>query len=369
MTEKNERYSILAIDDESINFEIISGMLGDSFRLAYCSNGESALDVLKSDHVDLILVDYMMPGMDGLQFLELQKSMERIKLIPTVVITATENENVIRKAFHLGASDYISKPLRKIDLITRVSSAIRLARESESLKRKNSLLEEKQSELLGFCSRLQEVVDDAASDLKDRELEIINRLVTSVEFREAETVSHIKRIAHYSRLMASRIFSGEPERADSLFLAAPMHDIGKIGISDSILRKSDRLTEDEMAIMRMHCRIGYSIMKGSNSSLIQAGAAIALTHHEKYNGKGYPSGLRGEEIPIEGRIVAVADAFDSMTSRKGYREPLAFEEAIKRIGDESGGHFDPGCVEHFLDQIGDVALISDKYGDHGRDFP
>lgn len=363
MADKKETYTILAVDDQPSNLQLIDTIIGREYELIFRKEARSALELLEDEPVDLILLDYMMPEMDGLDFLRVQMAHETYRDIPTIIITAADDEKVLQEAFSLGAFDYIAKPFRKIDLVARINSALQLARERARIKQQNLLLEEQNSELVKHRNHLQELVDDAVIEIKKRELEIINRLITTVEYRDTETANHIKRMAHYSQLIARKIFHHDDERINLVFLAAPMHDIGKIGISDNILMKPGELNEDETDQMMMHSRIGHAIMKGSPSKLIQTGAVIALTHHEKFDGTGYPDRLAGEEIPIEGRIVAVADVFDAMTSNRIYRAALPVEEALAYINEEAGRHFDPRCVEIFMEHLDEVHKIRGEFSE------
>ncbi len=362
MTEKPVKYTILAVDDQPSNLHLIDTIIGSEYELIFRKQAQSALKLLEKENVDLILLDYMMPEMDGLDFLREQMKDEKLRDIPTIFLTAADNEQVLHNAFELGAFDYISKPFRKIDLMARINSALQLSRERNYIKKQNVLLEEQNRELLQHRNHLQELIDEATGEIKKRELEIINRLVTTVEFRDTETANHIKRMAHYSRIIARGLL-GDDERVNLIFLAAPMHDIGKIGISDNILMKPGSLSPDETDQMMMHSRIGYAIMKGSPSQLIQVGAKIALYHHEKYDGTGYPDGVSGENIPLEGRIVSVADVFDAMTSNRIYRKALPVESSLEYIRNESGRHFDPGCVTVFLDSLDEIMAIKNQYGE------
>ncbi len=364
MTDKKEKYTILAVDDQPSNLQLIDTIIGNEFELIFRKEAKSALSLLEQENIDLILLDYMMPEMDGLEFLQEQMNNEKFRDIPTIFLTAADNEQVLHDAFDLGAFDYISKPFRKIDLIARINSALQLSRERSRIKRQNALLEDQNSELLKHKNHLQEMVDEATAEIKKRELELINRLITTVEYRDTETANHIKRMAHYSRIIGRHLFSCDDEITNQIFLAAPMHDIGKIGISDNILMKPGKLTDDETDQMMMHSRIGYAIMKGSPSLLIQMGARIALSHHEKFDGTGYPDGIRGENIPLEARIVAVADVFDAMTSNRIYRRALPVKTALDYIENESGKHFDPQCVKVFLENLEEIYNIKDQYSEY-----
>lgn len=364
MQDTKDTYIILVVDDQPSNLQLIDTIIGREFELIFRKEAKSALELLDSERVDLILLDYMMPEMDGLEFLRIQMKNEILREIPTIIITAADDEKVLQEAFCLGAFDFISKPFRKIDLVARINSALQLARERLRIQQQNILLETQNSELLKHRNHLQELVDDAVVEIKKRELEIINRLITTVEYRDIETANHIKRMAHYSRLIARDFFLENDEKVQLIFLAAPMHDIGKIGISDNILMKPGDLNPDETDQMMMHSRIGHAIMKGSPSKLVQTGAAIALSHHEKFDGTGYPDRLQGDSIPLEGRIVAVADVFDAMTSNRIYRGALSVDESLSYINDQAGFHFDPECVKIFMDHLDDVLDIRKAHGEY-----
>ncbi|MCP4132558.1 MAG: HD domain-containing protein [bacterium] len=240
------------------------------------------------------------------------------------------------------------------------SLALLFENESQRLE-----LKELNDTLTTHRNHLQELVNEATAEIKKREIEIITRLVTAAEFRDPETAFHIIRMSHYSRLIAGSLFSTDPKRVHLIFLAAPMHDIGKVGISDNILLKPGKLTAEEFELMKEHPQIGYEIMKESSSELIQMGAVITLTHHEKYNGKGYPQGLVGEDIPIEGRIVAVADVFDALTSKRVYKEAFPVDKAVRILKEDSGSHFDPRCVDAFLEKLDDALRIKEEYTEDG----
>jgi putative two-component system response regulator len=198
----------------------------------------------------------------------------------------------------------------------------------------------------------------------EREFETINRLVAAIEYRDIETANHIVRMAHYSRLIAGRLFPSDSPMMGLIFLAAPMHDVGKIGISDKILGKPRRLDHSEYEEMKRHTLIGHDILKGSSSPVIRLGAKIALTHHERYDGSGYPRGLEGEEIPIAGRIVAVADSFDALVSHRVYKEAWPIERALEEIKKQSGTYFDPVCVDALFESLDEILKIKDQYRDY-----
>ena len=210
---------------------------------------------------------------------------------------------------------------------------------------------------------LQSLLDGTTAEIKEREFELLNRLISALEYRDIETANHITRMANYSRLIAKHLFPVDSPMASLIFLAAALHDIGKIGISDKILSKPEKLSEKEFHQMKRHTLIGYDILKDSSSDVIQLAAVIALTHHERYDGSGYPRGLQGEEIPIVGRIVAVADYFDALMSKRVYKDAWSIEKVLEALKERSCKIFDPVCLEAFFKSLDEILKIKDKYPD------
>lgn len=336
-------YRIAIIDDSEINLTLFSSLvlkLGDCQTevfhesvagLAWCSENEP----------DLVIVDYMMPKMDGIEWIKRLRAVAGREEVPILMITANDGKGVRYEALQIGATDFLTKPVDRIELSARVRNMLELG------ARRKDLVEQ---------------VRIATAAIHAREQELVFRMSRAAEFRDPETGAHILRMAHYSRLIAAQL--GLPLADQELILkAAPMHDIGKIGIADSILLKPGVLTSDEFEIMKTHARIGFDLLKESESSIFQAAASIALSHHEKYDGSGYPAGLSGEAIPLFGRIVAVADVFDALTSERPYKKAWPVERAKAYLLAGAGGHFDPRCVEVFLQGWGDVQSIYAQFRD------
>mgnify|MGYP003571688554 CR=1 FL=1 len=336
---------ILSIDDNHNNLSIIE-VFAKSLKLEIDSflNPIEALDSLNTTH-DLIIVDYMMPELNGLEFIKQVRKLDSD--IPIIMLTAVGDDMVLQvKALEFGANDFLSKPLNSGSFRARISNMLKL-RQSQLLLKDKALL-------------LQNEVNAATKMLVDREHETLNILGKTAEYKDPETGAHIARVAHYSKTLAC--LSGQSEKfQDTIFHASPFHDIGKIGIPDKILLKPARLDADEFEIMKTHSTIGYTILKNSHSAYLKAGGIIAFNHHEKYDGTGYPSGLKGESIPILGRITAIADVFDALTSQRPYKKAWSFEDACSLLIEEKGKHFDPVLIDLFIDNVDQFKTIYDKF--------
>lgn len=290
----------------------------------------------------------MMPDLDGVELIRRFRATPGCADIPVLMITANDQTAVRHRALEHGANDFLSKPIDKTEFLAR-------ARNMLALRTSQKRLEDR-------ASWLAEEVVKATEEIVQRERETIFRLARVAEFRDPETGAHIQRMAHFSWLIGVRL--GLPmEQLDILLEAAPMHDVGKVGIPDSILLKPGRLDEDEFAIMKQHSTIGHQILSGSDSSLLQMAAEIALSHHEKFDGSGYPAGLAGTSIPLPGRIVAVADVFDALTSTRPYKKAWETERAMAFLEDNRNSHFDPDCVDAFLSRLTEVEEIRRRFQD------
>jgi putative two-component system response regulator len=339
---------ILIVDDNTTNLVLLSA-LTQSVSLSRpitFEHPQQALDWCVSGVPDLVLVDYMMPCIDGHEFIRRFRAMPNKADVPIVMIT-TENQRQVRQtALELGATEFLAKPLDSMEFKIRVRNLLALRQAQNQLKNRNQTLAEE--------------VRQATREIVERERELILRLARAAEYRDPETASHINRMASYSVLIARKM-GCDPEFVELLALAAPMHDIGKLGIPDYILLKPGRLDADEMVIMRRHAEIGELILSGSNSPLIQLAANIAHYHHEQYSGAGYPDGLSGENIPLECRIVAVADVFDALTSNRPYKRAWSVEDARQYILDGRGQHFCPDCCDVFLAAWDEVLEIKSNF--------
>jgi response regulator RpfG family c-di-GMP phosphodiesterase len=290
---------------------------------------------------------FVMPEMDGITFVK--KAREILPDVPVVMITAAkENPSLKLDALSAGATDFLNKPLDLAEFKARVSNLSSLSHSQKLLKNK--------------ALHLEEEVKAATTEIMDREYESLRVIGKAAEFKDTETGNHVKRVAHYSRILAEGMGLSKEEQ-DIIFYAAPLHDIGKIGIEDSVLLKPDRLDATEFARMKLHTSIGATILKGSKSKYLDAGSMVALSHHEKYDGTGYPKGLAGKDIPLYGRIVAVADVFDALLSKRPYKAAWHIDDAVQTILSESGTHFDPEIVDVFSKQLAQIKAISEEFKD------
>ena len=320
---------ILAVDDEATNLQLLRHSLQDEYQLLFAKDGEAALRLARSELPELILLDIMMPNMSGYEVCEQLKSDPQTRHIPVIFLTALSNSQDEQRGFDLGAVDYITKPFHPALVKARVRTHLSLVQADEVLRTR---------------------------------LSIIQSLGKAAEYRDNETGMHVIRISHYSRILARAIGYSETD-AQELFYAAPMHDVGKIGIPDHILLKPGKLDEQEWEVMRQHTSIGAQIIGEHSSSLLQLAAELALCHHEKWDGSGYPNGLKGEEIPMGARIIAVVDVFDALSSERPYKKPWPLEQTLDFIKSNSGSHFQPELVEAFLANIEQILKVQQQFAD------
>lgn len=324
---KKDLQRLLVVDDEPINIEVIAKSLGKKYKIMVANNGQRALDIAKSENPpDLILLDIMMPDMDGYEVCRQLKNDIRTKNIPVIFLTAMNDETNEAKGLGIGAVDYIVKPFSLSITEARIQNHLALKRYQDSL---------------------EELLQESTADLRCAYKDMIDRLGNAAEFRDNETGEHIKRLS-YSCALLSKHMGMNKSKQELIFYASKMHDIGKIGIPDNILLKPARLDEKEWEIMKTHTVIGARILSGSTSELLEVSRLIALTHHEKWDGSGYPRGISGEEIPISGRITAVCDVFDALISARPYKKPWSIEDALAEIERLKGKAFDPELVELFI---------------------
>lgn len=352
---KYSQRHILIVDDSEINialFEALVAKLGAGEAKSFSSASEG-LAWAQTHEPDLIIVDYMMPELDGVQFIERLRATPGKEAVPILMITANDQKQVRYRALNVGASDFLIKPVDRVEFLARCANLLAMS--------------EMRHKLDDRAAWLAEEVRKATAEILERERETVIRLAKAAEYRDPETGAHILRMAHYSRLIAQGLGLSEAEQ-DLLLQAAPLHDIGKVGISDSILLKPGRLSPAEFELMKQHAAYGYEILQDSKSAILQAGASIALGHHEKFDGSGYPAGLAGTAIPIFSRIVAVADVFDALTSARPYKPAWELRDAAAHIQAQSGSHFDPDCVRVFFEHWGAVLDIRARFQDEDTLF-
>jgi putative two-component system response regulator len=341
---------VAIVDDSDINLALLKALvikLGDCEPLLFLESLKGLAWCI--DHrPDLVIVDYMMPELDGLQFIARFRAMPGCEDIPVLMITANDDKDVRYESLQIGATDFLTKPVDRVEFSARVRNMLALG----SSRR----------QLADRAAWLAEEVRKATAAVHSREQELLFRMSRAAEFRDPETGAHIQRMSHYSHLIAARL--GLSAEDQTLILqAAPMHDVGKIGIPDSILLKPAKLTSEEFEVMKGHARLGFELLNGSESIVLQAAASIAIAHHEKYDGSGYPDGVAGDSIPLFGRIVAVADVFDALTSERPYKRAWAFTQATDFLRTGVGTHFDPVCVDAFLSNVDEVLAIQARFQD------
>lgn len=323
----NEKAKILIIDDEPTNLQILNEILKNDYTLYFAKDAKKGWELAETERPNLILLDVMMPETTGYDLCQKLKTNDITKFIPVIFVTALTDVGDEEKGFSLGAVDYITKPVSPSIVKARVKTHLSL-------------------------------VD--GEEVKITRLQIIQRLGMASEYKDNETGMHVIRMSHYSKTLARAIGYSE-EEAEEILNAAPMHDVGKIGIPDSIIQKPGKLTEEEWLIMKRHPEIGAEIIGDHHSSLLRLAKSIALTHHEKFDGSGYPKGLVGENIPLEGRIIAIADVFDALTTVRPYKKAWEVEDALSYLQKEAGTHFDPKLVKEFLNVIPKILEIKAEW--------
>jgi putative two-component system response regulator len=351
-----EKITILAVDDEPFNLDLIEAAFIDYENLTIVNaiDGIEALEALKKQEFDVVLLDISMPRMNGLEVLhEIRKNSE-LEQLPILMVTANAEKE--QEALDAGASDFISKPYDIDILCARTLNYAKMNSYYKQIKNQKAILEEKVKER---TQELQNTLEMA----KQTEYEISIRLGRASEFRDLETGGHIKRMSHYSQLLA-HLYGLDDEKCELILYAAPLHDIGKVGIPDNILLKPGRFTHEEFNVMKMHSQLGAKMLEGADKfPVLKVGHIIALQHHEKWNGTGYPNGLRGEEIDLYARIVAIADVFDALSSKRCYKDAMPFEKVLSIMKQDAGTHFDPELIDIFLTNLDKFLEIKERFSD------
>ncbi|MDO8176812.1 MAG: response regulator [Undibacterium sp.] len=341
---------ILIVDDEPSNLRLLDKLLtGQGYtQLVLVQDPRDVLDRYREVRPDLILLDINMPHLDGYQVMEQLKALGDPLMPPIVILTAQHGNDHMLKALVLGARDFIGKPFNRIELLMRVQNLLDAQLAHRLVHDQKTVLED--------------LVRIRTEELTETRLQVVRHLGRAAEYRDNETGLHIVRMSQVSALLCGSF--GHTENMCELMLhASPMHDIGKIGIRDNILLKPGKLTPQEFEIMKTHTSIGADMLLGDTSELLKLARSIALTHHEKWDGSGYPNGLAGENIPREGRIVAVADVFDALTSSRPYKKAWPVDDATAFIKENAGKHFDPEVVKHFMLRLPEILAISELHAD------
>jgi putative two-component system response regulator len=355
--------SILVVDDEPAVRRVLEKLLtAEGYDVLLAEDGEQALSLLQVQHVDTILLDVMMPGIDGVEVCRKIRATPGLAHVPVVIVTAADDRACRRRAREAGADDFLSKPFDEVELRARIKNSIRVKRYQDGLDHQRRSLMVTVDEHTRDLERATANLERVRRELDAARQETIERLTRAAEFRDDETAAHLQRMSHYCRMLARKKGLDEYQ-AELMRVASPMHDVGKIGIPDSILLKPSKLTPAEFEIMKKHAEIGYRILYGSDSELLNLAGNIARSHHEKWDGSGYPYGLRGSAIPLEGRIAAVADVFDALTSKRPYKPAWTMDEATAYLASGRARHFDPELVDLFLGSMDEVLDIRQQFQD------
>ncbi len=329
---EDRRPKLLVVDDEPANLQVLRHILQAQYRLAFARDGEKALELVARELPDLILLDVMMPGLTGLDVCRRLKAPDAapaLRRIPVIFITALADPEHEAQGFAAGAVDYLTKPVSAPIVHARVRNHLSLV---------------------------------AADELRASRLAIVQALGRAGEYRDNETGRHVLRMSHFAAVIGRKLGMGDHE-IDDLLNAAAMHDVGKIGIPDAVLLKPGKLNDEEWAHMRRHPQMGADIIGTHEAQVLQMARRVALYHHEKWDGSGYPEGLAGEAIPLEARIVALCDVFDALTSERPYKKAWTVEAALDLLRDEAGRHFDPVLVEHFIAELPQMLAIRERWAD------
>lgn len=354
---------ILIVDDEvQIRRAIRKLLAAEGYDVLEANGGTEALDTLAHTDVDTVLLDLRMPGMTGLEVCKRIRATDRHAHTPVVFLSGAAERAERRQAREAGADDFLAKPFDEAELKARIRSSVMHNRHSHVMAQESARLRIEVDDQTRALHDARMALDRARGELEAAQFETIERLTKAAEFRDDETAAHLQRMSHYSRLLG-RKYGLDDYTSELLRTASPMHDVGKIGIPDSILLKPGKLTREEYDVMKQHTEIGYRILSGSDSELLKLAATIARTHHEKFDGSGYPRGLSATDIPIEGRIVAVTDVFDALTSKRPYKPAWPLEDATALLLEGRGKHFDGDLVDLFLASMDEILEIKGRFND------
>lgn len=338
---------ILIVDDSAINRSLLFSILKiEGYEIFQAVNGADGLEKTREKSPDVILLDIMMPIMDGIETLNHLKDNDTTRFIPVVMVTALNEVKYRVKAIELGADDFVSKPVERHELTARVRSLLKVKAYNDHV--------------LNYQKELEDMVNQRTLQLKEASLDTIYRLSLASDFKDQGTGDHIRRMSNFSAIIARQMGFSKDE-VETILYAAPMHDVGKIGIPDKILLKPGKLSPEEWKIMRQHTTWGAKILEGSKIVYIETARLIALSHHERWDGNGYPQGLRQKEINQPARIVAIADVFDALISSRPYKHAFTIEQAFDIIYKSNGSHFDPEVSAAFFDSKNEIIEIMKQY--------
>jgi putative two-component system response regulator len=370
--ENNRTAKIMIVDDEQLVVRVVKRFLSsDGYsNFVTITDPRDAIEAVERENPDVVLLDIMMPGITGLEILAIRKKSQFLMSIPFIILSATSESDVKREALRMGATDFLSKPVDPHDLAARVQNAVTVKRHHDHLA--------------NYAIELERQVRSRTEQLEKSREQIIHCLARAAEYRDSETGEHIIRVGKYCRVIADQLGFGD-EYCREIELAAQLHDVGKIGIPDSVLLNPGKLTSDEFEIMKTHCGVGLEIMEplargddqhlrrhsdvggfimeGTDMPMLELAASIARSHHEKWDGTGYPNQLAGEEIPIEGRICCVADVYDALCSKRPYKPRFEIKKCLEIMLSERGTRFDPIVLDAFFERLQEIESIRNEYDD------
>jgi len=337
---------IYIVDDETVSRMLLSKTIEDidsAMTVKSFKSAPAALAAIETSPPDLIITDYKMPIMNGIDFTKRIRQLHNCKDIPIIMITIINDRSVLHNALQSGVTEFLNKPFDKTECEARCKNLLALGK--------------RQTKLIQRSFKLEKRISETTEEILLREKETLLRLTRACGFKDCITGEHLLRIGRISKIIALEL-GLDKEHAEIIETASPLHDIGKLAIPDKILMKKGKLTEQEFDVMKTHTTIGYEILKDSPSPYLQKGALIALNHHEKYDGSGYPNKISGKDIPIEARIVAVADVFDSLSNHRPYKKAWSISSTINYLVEEQGKHLDPESVKALINRINDITLPS-----------
>ncbi len=342
--------TILIVDDQMTNIMLLESILQNAgyTRIHSTQDPTQVISLFKELDPDLICLDIRMPELNGFQIMGQLKIIQTGRYLPILVLTSEEDRDTRLRALESGAKDFLHKPFDKVEVSMRIRNLL------EASLLNKAISQQKES--------LEQIVKIRTQELRETQFEVVHRLAKAAEHRDNETGSHIVRLSHYA-MVFGRACGMTEEECDILFHATPMHDVGKLGIPDRILLKPGKLDPEEWEIMKQHTTIGAHLLSGSQSPVLQMGEIIALTHHEKWDGSGYPNRIAGEDIPLAGRICAIADVFDALSSKRCYKDPWPLEKTLAEIRSLSGTHFDPNLVRIFDELLPVILDIQRTHSD------
>ncbi|BCA53316.1 Response regulator with HD-GYP domain [Nitrospira sp. KM1] len=352
---------VLVVDDEEPIRRLLGYMLqSHGYEVVLALDAKEARQKMADMPFALVLCDVNMPGESGMDLV--RNILTQFPHTAAIMVTGLDSAVLANAAIDMGAFGYVVKPFESNEVLINVTNALRRRKlEIENKLHRDNLEDIVRTRTMALQQAL-EWLERSEKELRLSREETIQRLAIAAEYRDGSTAQHIHRMSRYSELLARR-YGLSSERCELIRTASPMHDIGKIGTPDHVLLKPGKFTQEELNVMAQHVEIGYRILSGSDAELLKVAATIALTHHERWDGSGYPRGLKGEEIPIEGRIVAIADAFDALTTARVYKPAFSFDHAVDLMIKHRGEHFDPELLDVFLASISDIKRVYEEYAD------